>query len=266
MPRLVFDSMNPGVTILPLASITVASRGTATSGPTASIRPLRIRTVPFGSSVPSPAITRAPVMAITGPVPGRRESGPVPVPVAAPRPPEVSGFCVATADAAPRPDAADGVDAGPVPLCPSMKSLSRGAAAARSNRRAPSMKTCSARAYTLNGSADQITTSAFLPTSSEPVTLSMPSARAGLSVSHRTASSRLMVIPARRPAAIAFAASWFSRCMPLGSSEWTIAHPFASLTSAMFSLMPSYASSLNPHQSAHMLAQTLFAASRSRTL
>jgi hypothetical protein len=54
--------------------------------------------------------------------------------------------------------------------------------------------------------------------------------------------------------------------MPSALSEWTIAHPPASCTSAMFCLMPSYASSLKPHQSAHLLAQMSFATSRSRIL
>ena len=92
-------------------------------------------------------------------------------------------------------------------------------------RAAPSMKTCSASAYTLNGVPFQITTSAILPGSSVPVTLSMPSARAGFAVSQRIARSGGMLRPARMPRDIALAASWLRRWMPSSESECTIAQP-----------------------------------------
>ena len=75
------------------------------------------------------------------------------------------------------------------------------------------------------GVADQITTSAFLPASSEPVTFSIPSALAGLIEIHFTASARLDRDPGLGPARIALAASWLSRCVPSALSEWTMAQP-----------------------------------------
>ena len=46
MPIWVADSIQPGVTILPVASMTRAPAGTATFAPTAAILPPRITTVP----------------------------------------------------------------------------------------------------------------------------------------------------------------------------------------------------------------------------
>ena len=55
----------PGVTHLPRASITSAPAGTATFGPAATMRPLRMTTVPPGiGSPPSPSATVPPVMAM----------------------------------------------------------------------------------------------------------------------------------------------------------------------------------------------------------
>ena len=94
----------------------------------------------------------------------------------------------------------------------------------------------------------------------------MPSAHAGLIVSHLTASRRADRESCLPPGAIAFAASWFSRWMPFGVVGVDDGAALAASTSAMFSRMPSNASSLNPPQSAHMLAQMPLAASRSRDL
>ena len=44
--------------------------------------------------------------------------------------------------------------------------------------------------------------------------IGMRLAQAGFAVSHRNAWSRVMAMPARCPAYIALAASWFRRCMP----------------------------------------------------
>ena len=63
------------------------------------------------------------------------------------------------------------------------------------------------RTRVLKGFPDQSTTSAFLPTSREPILSSSPSDQAGLIVSHLIAISSVMGIPAASPAAIAFAAS-----------------------------------------------------------
>src|SRR5438034_2588953 len=75
-------------------------------------------------------------------------------------------------------------------------------------------------------------------------------AQAGLTVIHRRAWSRVIGMPARCPAYMALAASWFSRWMPPGSSEWMIGRPPACWLRAAFCWTPSIASSLNPHQSA----------------
>ena len=91
----------------------------------------------------------------------------------------------------------------------------------------------------MNGSPDQITTSAIFPGSSDPVRSSIPRALAGLIVIQRIACSYVISIPASWAARSTLAASWFSRWIPDASSEWTIAHPPASWTRAMFSRMPS---------------------------
>ena len=67
----------------------------------------------------------------------------------------------------------------------------------------------------------------------------IPSALAGLELSQVQATSSLMLIPARRPSASALAASWLSRWIPLGSSEWTIAQAPELWTNGMFSLIAS---------------------------
>ena len=73
-------------------------------------------------------------------------------------------------------------------------------------------------------------------------------------------------MPARQPAAMALPASWLSRWMPMGSSECTVAQAPAASTMAMFSRMPSKASILKPHQSAHITAQVPLALSSGATL
>ncbi len=46
--------MRPGVTTLPVPSMIVAPGGSATLGPTATIRPLDITTEPFATPGPAP--------------------------------------------------------------------------------------------------------------------------------------------------------------------------------------------------------------------
>ena len=130
------------------------------------------------------------------------------------------------------------------------------------------MKTCSASAYELKGLPFQTTTSAILPASRVPVWPSMPSALAALAVIQVMACSGVISgMRARRADAITLAASWFRRWMPSGESEWTMAQLFfGRSTSAMFSGMPSKASILKPHQSAHSAPQTPSAASLSASL
>src|SRR5204863_9304072 len=66
---------------------------------------------------------------------------------------------------------------------PSSKSVRQACCGSiRSKSIAPSIHTFSARVYTLNGSPDQSTTSAFFPTSMDPIRSSRPSAHAGLIV------------------------------------------------------------------------------------
>ena len=111
------------------------------------------------------------------------------------------------------------------------------------------------------------TTSAILPASRVPVRPPMPMALAGLAVSQVMACSGAMSMPERRALAITFAASWLRRWMPSSESECTMAQPpGARSTMAMFSWMPSKASILKPHQSAHSAPQTPSAASRSASL
>src|SRR5688500_8256055 len=59
--------MNPGVTILPEASMTRPPDGTATVVPTAAIFPARMTTVPFSMAGPAAVRMRALVIAIVGP-------------------------------------------------------------------------------------------------------------------------------------------------------------------------------------------------------
>src|SRR5256884_4554450 len=73
-------------------------------------------------------------------------------------------------------------------------------------------------------------------------------------------------MPARCPAYMALAASWFSRWMPPGSSEWMIGRPPACWLRAAFCWTPSIASSLNPHQSAQTETEVPSLASRSAIL
>src|SRR2546430_11022917 len=73
-------------------------------------------------------------------------------------------------------------------------------------------------------------------------------------------------MPARCPAYIALAASWLSRWKPAGSSECMTGRPPACWFSAAFSWIPSIASSLNPHQSAHTETDVPSLASRSAIL
>ena len=54
----------------------------------------------------------------------------------------------------------------------------------------PRMKTCSAAVVSSNGSPDQTTRSASLPTSIDPARSAMPQVRAGVSVTARSAASR----------------------------------------------------------------------------
>ena len=58
-PMSVQESMNPAVTVLPVASRTKASAGGARSLPTASISPSRSRMVPFSIVLPGWTMTRA---------------------------------------------------------------------------------------------------------------------------------------------------------------------------------------------------------------
>jgi hypothetical protein len=75
-----------------------------------------------------------------------------------------------------------------------------------------------------------------------------------------------MSMPMRRPAYIALAASWLRRWMPIALSEWMIARAPACVSRAAFSRMPSKASALKPHQSAHTDAAVPAAARRSAIL
>ncbi len=128
------------------------------------------------------------------------------------------------------------------------------------------MNTCCASVYTDSGEPDHTTTSARLPTSSVPITWSSPSTQAGLAVIQRSAAVSLTAMPAALAAAIALAASWFSRWMPIGESEWIVAMPPCSVNRPAFSGMPSNASILKPHQSAQVLMAMPSATSRSRIL
>ena len=118
----------------------------------------------------------------------------------------------------------------------------------------------SAREYTLNGLPDQSTTSAFLPTSSEPILSSSPSAHAGID---RHPLDRLVLGTcecrslARRPSPSRPPGS--AAAMPDGSSECTIARAPARCTSAMFARTPSIASILKPPQSDQIDAEIAFA-------
>src|SRR5690606_15402545 len=152
--------------------------------------------------------------------------------------------------------------------CPSMKSVTgRSEGSARSYTRAPSTNTCSACAYTLKGLPLHSTTSPILPASRVPVTSSTPSALAAFCVIQRIARSGAISMPTRRAFAITLAASWLSRWMPSSESECTIAQPpGARSTMAMFSWMPSKASILKPHQSAHSAPQIFSRASSSASL
>ena len=67
MPMLVEDSIQPGVTILPAASITFAPAGTCTSAPTAAIFPPRRTIVPRSIAGPDTVWIRALVIARAGP-------------------------------------------------------------------------------------------------------------------------------------------------------------------------------------------------------
>src|SRR5205823_9673567 len=58
-PQLLIASMKPGYTVNPLPSMSKASAGGLTSAPTASIKPSRITTVAFGSTLPGSEITLA---------------------------------------------------------------------------------------------------------------------------------------------------------------------------------------------------------------
>jgi len=86
-------------------------------------------------------------------------------------------------------------------------------------------------------------------------------------VIHRMAWSRVTGIPDRCPAYIALGGLLVeSRWMPPGSSEWMIGRPPACWLSAAFCWIPSIASSLNPHQSAHTETEVPSLASRSAIL
>src|SRR5207247_335593 len=152
-------------------------------------------------------------------------------------------------------------------ISPSSKSV-RGwcAGSERSYASQPSLYACTALEETENGSPDHTTTSAILPGSSVPTIESSPMAQAGLTVIHRRAWSRVIGMPARCPAYMALAASWFSRWMPPGSSEWMIGRPPACWLRAAFCWTPSIASSLNPHQSAQTETEVPSLASRSAIL
>src|SRR5690606_18616743 len=155
----------------------------------------------------------------------------------------------------------------PISMMPSSKSVfgwKRGSSLSQAS--APSMNTFSAREYTLNGLPLQITTSAILPASSEPVCSSMPSDFAALSVSQRIACSGVICMPTRLAAAMALAASWLRRWMPGSESECTVAQAPAAPTRGMFPRLPSKASILKPHQSAHIAAQVRVSASLSAIL
>ena len=105
-----------------------------------------------------------------------------------------------------------------------------------------------------------------MPGSRVPVLASMPRAQAGLAVIQRRAWSSLTGMPARRPACLALAASWFRRWIPTALSEWMIARAPAWVSRAAFSRMPSKDSALKPHQSAHTDAAVPAAASLSAIL
>src|SRR5258708_3376906 len=197
MPVWIPESSQPGVTIFPPASITRAPQGGGRFAPTAAIRPPRITTVPRSIAGPETGRIRAFVMATTSPLAGTSRCAGAGTGTAGAR------LEMGTDDEGTEDD--EGTDGPGTPKIPSWKSL-RGTlpVSARSKTCAPSMKTRSAWAYALNGSPDQITTSAFFPGSSDPVTLSMPRAFAGLIDSHFTASARLIVMPASAPARLPF--------------------------------------------------------------
>lgn len=121
-PTCTAESIRPGVTDFPAASITCAPAGVVTFAPTAAMRPPRIRIVPRSIAGPDTGRIRALVMATTGP-----------------------GATVA---------GAEGVSAGSDRLvlaaggagrtCPSWKSDRGGAGCDRSKTCAPSMNTRSA--------------------------------------------------------------------------------------------------------------------------
>ena len=67
IPRLVFDSIRPGVTVLPAASTTVAPAGTGTLAPTAAILPPRSTSVPRSIVDPVAVMMRALVIAMVSP-------------------------------------------------------------------------------------------------------------------------------------------------------------------------------------------------------
>ena len=67
MPICVADSIQPGVTIFPVASTMRAPAGTWTAAPTAAILPAWITTVPRSIAGPDTGNTRALVMAIVSP-------------------------------------------------------------------------------------------------------------------------------------------------------------------------------------------------------
>ena len=128
------------------------------------------------------------------------------------------------------------------------------------------MKTCSASAYELKGLPFHTTTSAILPASRVPVWPSIPSAR------RRWRSSGDGVFGGSPACVRARGGNHLGRFLvqaldAFGESEWTMAQLFfGRSTNAMFSGMPSKASILKPHQSAHSAPQTPSAASRSASL
>ena len=73
-------------------------------------------------------------------------------------------------------------------------------------------------------------------------------------------------MPARRPAAAAFAASIVRRCPSMGESECIMTQPPAASTIAAFSRIASSSSILNPHQSDQTAMQVPLPAQLRRNL
>ena len=112
----------------------------------------------------------------------------------------------------------------------------------------------------------QITTSAILPGSSEPVLSATPAALAGFRVIQAIASAGVMLRPIRLPAPMAMPASWFRCWVMIGSSEWMITQAPPRCARAALASMPSRLSILKPAQSAQVSMQMPSLASRGAIL